>query len=509
MFLLTLMLLKVIGIRNSSEIINQISNMKLKKLIVLACAVCLHINALPQQQKTQVSGVFPDLAMVAGHSPRTEAGTGAMMPWADRLWVITYVAHMKETGSGTGLYEIDKDMNLKKRPESVTGTYANRLVHGPSHQLIIGPHIIDTLGNVRTIDGVKEHRLAATMEHLTDPDNKVYFLAMEGDFFEVDVNTLATTKLFQLMDELDEPEGSKPHFKSGFTHHGRVVVTNNSYSTPDFNESWAAGRLAEWDGNTWTIIEKKPFTEVFSARAFGQPMFATGWDNKSVILKAYIDKEWKTFRLPKSSNAFDHTSATEWMRIREVETERALMDVHGIFYELSYHSYGNSIWGIRPISKHLRVIPDFCSWRGMLVLGGNQATPMQFGGNRIDRNPLAGQPQAGLWFGKTDDLWSFGKPTGWGGPWYKTLVKADEASDPYLMNGFDEKVLHLKNETGKETAFSIEVDFMGNGDWTTYKKITVPGNGYVHHEFPQGYSAHWVRLIPHGNTTATAIFFYN
>src|SRR5690606_9660271 len=102
----------------------------------------------------------------------------------------TYVAHMERSGSGTGLYEIDAAMNMIRRPESVVGTYANRLIHGPSHQLIIGPHLIDTLGNVRTIQGVKDHRLAATMEHLTDPANKVYFLAMEGGFFEVDVHTM-------------------------------------------------------------------------------------------------------------------------------------------------------------------------------------------------------------------------------------------------------------------------------------------------------------------------------
>ncbi len=39
--------------------------------------------------------------MVADHSPRTEAGTGALMPWANRLWVITYVAHTSWSGSGT------------------------------------------------------------------------------------------------------------------------------------------------------------------------------------------------------------------------------------------------------------------------------------------------------------------------------------------------------------------------------------------------------------------------
>ena len=58
-----------------------------------------------------------------------------------------------------------------------------------------------------------------------------------------------------------------------------------------------------------------------------------------------------------------------------------------------------------------------------------------------DNNPVTGQSQSGLWFGKTDDLWSFGKPQGWGGVWRQDQVKANQASDPYLMTGFDQKVM--------------------------------------------------------------------
>src|SRR5690606_37092585 len=190
-------------------------------------------SGFAQNSPSQVSGIFPSLSMSADHFPRTEAGTGALMPWADRLWVITYVAHLTPTGSGTGLYEIDDNLQIKKHPESIVGTYANRLVHTPSMQLSIGPYLIDTLGNVRLIKEFAHHRLAATMTHLEDPQNKLYFLAMEGEFFEVDVHTLEVKQLFQLMDELKAPKGSKPHFKSGFTNHGRVVVCNNSYNEKD------------------------------------------------------------------------------------------------------------------------------------------------------------------------------------------------------------------------------------------------------------------------------------
>jgi hypothetical protein len=460
-------------------------------------------------QHTSISGVFPHLTMVAEQSPRTEAGTGALFPWANRLWIVTYVAHLDRSGAGTGLYEINEKMEIRKRPESVVGTYANRLLHGETNQLIIGPHIIDVNGNVRTIDGVKGHRLAATLTHLADPANKVYFLAMEGEFFEVDVNTLETKLLFNLMDELKEPKGSKPHFKSGFTRHGRVVVCNNSYTTPDYNREWSAGRLAEWDGKTWTILEEKPFTEVWSSSSFGAPVLATGWDNSSAILKVFLPKtkEWITCRLPKSSRSYDETSNTEWLRIREVETERALMDCHGMFYEIGFHLYDDQLWAIKPVCSHLRVIPDFCSWRGMLVLGGNQATPMKFG--PADGNPLAGQPQAGLWFGKTDDLWAWGKPSGEGGVWYNDNVKANQPSDPYLMYGFDRKSLHIWHDQPTDVVFNIEVDVAGNGEFRSYAKKTVKPGEYMHHEFPSGFSARWVRITANKNGKATAWFIYN
>ncbi len=105
-----------------------------------------------------------------------------------------------------------------------------------------------------------------------------------------------------------------------------------------------------------------------------------------------------------------HAWQTEWMRIREVETEHYLRDIQGMFYELQPVAFENRIWGVKPVCQHLRIIPDYCAFRGLLALGGNQTSPNN------DNNAVAGQPQAGLRFGKTDDLWAWGKPAGWGGP---------------------------------------------------------------------------------------------
>ncbi|MEX0886619.1 MAG: hypothetical protein WD009_09290, partial [Phycisphaeraceae bacterium] len=98
-----------------------------------------------------ISGVLPHTAVKAEHLPRrSETGIGAIMPWADRLWFVTYVAHKMGTGAGTGLFHLDDAMTLTKHPASVVGTYANRLINAPSNQLINGPHAIDIEGTVRT-----------------------------------------------------------------------------------------------------------------------------------------------------------------------------------------------------------------------------------------------------------------------------------------------------------------------------------------------------------------------
>ncbi|MHC4147730.1 MAG: hypothetical protein ACYSUD_23590, partial [Planctomycetota bacterium] len=180
-----------------------------------------------ERPPVQINGVFPHLTMMAkGVGSDSEAGIGALIPWAEKLWAVGYVAHIR--GEGLGLYEISEDMTKRRHPASVTGTFANRMVHWisedmtkrrhpasvtgtfanrmvhwPSGQAFIGPHAIDAEGNVRTIESLKKRRLTATVAHLTDPKNKVYFLGMEGRFWEVDVKSLESKLLFNLVKELD------------------------------------------------------------------------------------------------------------------------------------------------------------------------------------------------------------------------------------------------------------------------------------------------------------------
>lgn len=454
-----------------------------------------------------ISGVIPRLGVSASLSgPRSESGIGALMPWGDRLWFVTYTAHTDTTGSGTGLYYVDAELRLHKHPASVVGTYANRFVHAQTEQMIIGPHVIDVRNQVRTIDSLTGYRLTATMAHLHDPANKVYVLGMESHLFEVDVRTLESRLLFTLNDNLQLPKGSRPHYKGGFTAGDRVIVGNNTYHERDATEGVSTGgRLAEWDGRgDWRILESTAFCDIA-----GTPMgdhanaLAIGWDRASVLLNVLNRGTWTRYRLPKASQTFDHAWYTEWPRIREIETERFLLDMHGLFYETPKLTYGGRYFGLKPICQHLRIVPDFCSWRGMLVFAGNQTTAVT--GNAH----LVGEPQSNLWFGKSDDLWAFGKPAGWGGPWLESVVEPGEPSDPFLMTGFDRKCLHLTHDSGGTVDVAIEVDFIGNGRWSRYETLEVPAGGYVHHEFPSGFGAHWVRLVAARSCKATAQFVYS
>jgi hypothetical protein len=485
-----------------------------KPALILPCLlISLFAQVYAQQpagtgDPLQINGVFPHLSVVGPHGGRSESGIGALLPWADKLWMIGYVAHIQ--GSRIGLYEISEDMSIRKHPESVTGTFANRFSHRPLNVAFIGPHRIDSLGNVSTYPELAEQRLTATMAHPTMPEDKVLFLTMEGLLYEASVHDDMEVKfLFDLVKELELPETAQPHFKGGFTGNGRVIVANNSYDEREYLGEHQAGRLAEWDGksDSWTIIDKNPYIEVggkisgYGGRSvYGNPIFASGWDKKSVILKNFNDRtnRWQTYRLPKGSHSFDHTWNTEWMRIREAQTERFIMDVHGIFYELPMMTYGGDVWGIKPISYHLRIVPDFCFWRGMFVMAGDQT------------DHGVGQPQSNLLFQNVDDLWSYGKPQGWGGVWREEDIAANSISDPFLMTGFDKKVVHLSHDSEEAVSFTLEVDFLGDGTFKPYRTIEVPGRGYEFHVFPEGFSAHWVRVRnDKAGQNTTVYFVYN
>src|SRR5207244_985198 len=172
------------------------------------------------------SGIYPNLAMF---NDEGECGTGAVVPWADRLWVITYAPH-KPTGSSDKFYEITPDLQQIVRPESIGGTPANRMIHRESNQLFIGPYAIGADRSVRAIPySAMFGRPTGNARHLTDPAGKIYYATMEEGLYEVDVKTLAVTELWADEAHKGGRHSDLPgyHGKGVYSGQGVLVYANN------------------------------------------------------------------------------------------------------------------------------------------------------------------------------------------------------------------------------------------------------------------------------------------
>ncbi|MFC1509025.1 hypothetical protein ACFL60_04965 [Candidatus Omnitrophota bacterium] len=221
-------------------------------------------------------------------------------------------------------------------------------------------------------------------------------------------------------------------------------------------------------------------------------------DEASVI---YIDDNGKRFRLPKNPDFVEAGSLGFGRLCREVATERDLFNCHGTFYELPANNAGGFSY-VRPVATHNRRIFDYCSYRGLLVISGINLE--KAGGNRhIIRSD---DGKTALWVGAIDDIWELGKPEGVGGPWLNTAVNAHECSDPYLMTGYDQKILKLSSSDA--ATITAEIDIMGMGDWHTYKMFQLHPDEPVAYQFPRAFQAYWIRFTSDTKTTATAQLFY-
>jgi len=76
------------------------------------------------------------------------------------------------------------------------------------------------------------------------------------------------------------------------------------------------------------------------------------------------------------------------------------------------------------------------------------------------------------------------------------------------MTGFDKKVVHVAHDSAEHVEFTFEVDFLGDGSWQRYQVLRFR-KGYQHHEFPDGFSAHWIRVRVDRDCNATVYFMYN
>jgi len=465
-----------------------------------------------------LSGIHPSLAMF---NDEGECGTGAVVPWADRLWVVTYAPHAPH-GSSDKLYEITPDLRQIIRPESIGGTPANRMIHRESQQLFIGPYAIDAQRNVRVIPyDQMPGRPTGNARHLFDPTNRIYVATMEEGIYEVDVHSLAVKERFTDTHQTNGVFASLPgyHGKGFYSGQGHVVYANNGEYGPEAQRrpDVPSGCLAEWDGiaNSWTVIRRNQFTEVTgpggilgNAAPNSDPLWTIGWDHRSLILMVRDGRKWHVFRLPKSSHSYDgaHGWNTEWPRIRDIGERDLLMTMHGAFWRLPKLFSAKNAAGLAPRANYLRVIGDFCRWQDRIVFGCDDTARNEFLNKRKAKGEIAApQSQSNLWFVEPNQLDELGPAIGRGGIWVNEDVPSNTPSDPFLANGYDRRGLHLAHEGDTAVNIVIEEDVKGNGVWRRSHHVTLPPRGYQWIELRE--LASWVRTSSTQSLTKATAWF--
>ncbi len=455
----------------------------------------------------EVGGIYPSLAMF---NISDECGTGAVVPWAGRLWAITYAPHMPR-GSDDKLYEITPEMKQIVRPESVGGTPAGRMIHLESKQLFLGSYAIDAAGKVRAIPFTEMlGRHTGIARHLLDPAGKVYVATMEEGFYEVDVKDLSVKALF--LDSADKREGPRAnlpgyHGKGLYSGQGRLVYANNGEqgNAAKQNPRTPSGALASWDGRseTWEVVRRNQFTEVTgpgglegNADPERDPVWTIGWDHRSLIFMCLDGGKWHTWRLPKGSHSYDgaHGWNTEWPRIREIgEGDNLLMTMHGTFWRFPRAFRAGASAGIAPRSNYLKVIADFARWGERVVFACDDTAKSEFLNRRKAKGIIAApESQSNLWFVEPERIDRLGPVIGRGGVWVEDDVEAGAVSDPYLLDGYERKGLFLAHGGGGPAEVELEVDAAGDGAWKPARTLAVPAGRVAW--IPVTEKGAWIRL---------------
>jgi hypothetical protein len=502
-------------------------------ILLLSCSQKDGYNHFSGTKYRQISGIYPHLAY---YNSEGECGTGAVVPWADRLWIVTYGPHLP-FGSSDKLYEITPDLEQIIRPESIGGTPANRMIHKESNQLFIGPYAIDSDRNVRVIPyNVMPGRHTGNARHLTDPVNKIYYGTMEEGFYEVDVNTLVPNLLYEDRNVTNrkEKDGSvniSPdlllgvHGKGLYSGQGVLVYSNNGEAGQRVLEQFdiEAGSLSEWDGRDWKLVRRNQFVEVTGPGGiYGNqnpqtdPIWATGWDHRSLILgERNPETGWDFFRLPKASHSYDgaHGWNTEWPRIRDVGTEEKpdyLMTMHGMFWRFPGTFTAKNSAGIRPRSAYLKVIGDFARWNNQLVFGCDDSAHREFLNKRKHKGGIEGpgQSNSNLWFTSPDKPDQLGPATASGAVWLNEEVGAGENSGPMLFAGWENRSAWIYNHGMAEVTFIFEVDKAGNQRWEELARHTLKAGSSAFAEFGKNDPGEWIRVRVNSPATATVIFNY-
>jgi hypothetical protein len=363
---------------------------------------------------------------------------------------------------------------------------------------------------------------------------------MEEGFYEVDVKSLKPTLLYEDLNVYNKNKTEKnelikaplailygAHGKGLYSGQGVLVYSNNGKSGSGLQAfkkyDDECGSLSEWDGKEWKLVRLNQFVEVTGPGGiYGNknpktdPIWATGFDNKSVLVGVRDAGKWTFYRLPMASHSYDGVTGinTEWPRIRDIGTPNKpdyLMTMHGMFWRFPGNFTSSNSAGIRPRSAYLKVISDYTRWNDQLVFGCNDLAQKELKTNkRKAKGNITGpgQSNSNLWFTSLNQPDLLGPTTATGAVWLNEAVKAGESSEPFLFAAWPQRSVWIQNYGKQAVVYTLEVDENGNGKWKTQQTLTVEPGSSVNVEFTSNAPGEWIRVKTDKNTVATVEFSF-
>ena len=437
---------------------------------------------------------------------RSECGIGALMPWADKLWITTYPDE-NGNGGGMGLWSLDEDGNMVLVSET-NGTHAGRACSGD--YAFIGEHKIHRDGTVIRMTGfgadVRITAWAKVPGQTPDSNGNVwvYALGMDGSIFRVK-DSASPTVTFVGNAAAGLGIVGQPHFKAMWGTPKRLYVVSN-INFPDGRAGYldltTLGGTLAWTRLDTGVATGASHIEVAGSYDGNGHVFALGQDQWTGFLHLIHGNDAgpaRRFLIPLASRQQVKGWQQEWMRIRQADTtERYLMDFHGCYYALSpfldstdgNDSQTTGFPRLEALGMHTRTTTDFAVFDGKLWLGSNSSSTQS-----SNKYPNAGQSASILWsVASVDELLSMTrKPRASGAFYWQKAIPAATESEPMLARGYDKKVILIKNGTAS-TSSTITV----YGYWGDRKQaigtVAVAGGELKTFPIPDGVHPDWVSV---------------
>lgn len=453
-----------------------------------------------------------------------ENGVGALLAWNDRLYFLTYPAENYTPGDGgLGLYSIGKGEAGPRLERDTGATDVGRIALNVGRKAIMGRTIIDADGDLTPITGFAVgDRICGYAVHPLALTTKVIALTMSSSgagiasrIYEVTVATAtaslvadastAPSKTADTMVSTSQGNGDQ-HFKSiwaavaGTSGNSRLYVANNRHnpqtlSVVDPNDwTWTPlANPADGNGTSWINVGGCYMDDD------GDTVFATGIDAWSGLLAAFDPDDPSraptVIRIPVPTMAQYHRFQQEWMRLRQVATERFILDLHGTWYDVSPYLGGGatvSAGGIprmRALSRHYNTFPDFCAFDGHLAVALSSSSP------HVAQFPDAGQPTSGISLRDIEDVARGPKPDGVG-YWYRGSAATAVESKLMLVKGYAPGEAHFYNGGGGAISMTLNIRIAGSSGSIPYYTLSIPANSHAAIKLPQ---ADYVSVTPGGS----------